>query len=124
MKEEILAQEKVHFVRMFKRFVSGGFKLQDFTLQFYQRLCGLFGFIAHYNQEGFYQTYFVSVKGQVQFISKIHQWTPMGSWSDVEAEIKVWVALECILEKVVQLRNDEIEREERAEYKRLKAKYG
>jgi uncharacterized membrane protein YagU involved in acid resistance len=63
------AQDKADFANKFIRFVESGFKKTLFTKKFYERLSNCFGHIAHYNQAGFYDTWFYSFDEQVAFLN-------------------------------------------------------
>ena len=61
-------EDKVKFENQFKKFVSNGFKESQFPKWFYTRLSMCFGNIAHYNKNGFYNTYFLNSEGISHFI--------------------------------------------------------
>jgi hypothetical protein len=52
------AKQKTQVLRHWTKFLKGGFKREDFTKQLYHYLEQHAGFIAHYDIEGFYGTYF------------------------------------------------------------------
>jgi len=62
------AEDKAWFVEHFMKFVEKGFPQHLFTKKFYQRLSNTFGHIAHYNQLGFWEEFFISKSGKVEFI--------------------------------------------------------
>lgn len=72
-------EPKVKFIQQFIRFVDGGFKRSDFPKWFYVRLSMCFGFIAHYNQEGFYQTYFENDSDKLDFRMAVLRYPCYGS---------------------------------------------
>lgn len=122
------AEQKAKFANHFVRFVESGFKKSLFFDWFYKRLSMTFGFIAHYNREGFYDTWFLTFNSQLEFLKHIRN-TNNGlygdvafTYSDVERAITEWFGARLITEyeqKVAQ-RSEAIERKELA---RLKVKY-
>lgn len=54
----LTALEKAKILRHFKRFAENGYKFEDFHKSIYEHLHLHCGFIAHYNRQGFYSTYF------------------------------------------------------------------
>ena len=89
------ADEKARFCNWFVRFVRAGFASRNFAPQFYRRLSTIFGFIAHYDETGFYEVWFATPEKQRHFIQRIYERIPMGQpefcWVDVERELKSWV---------------------------------
>ena len=62
----LMAQEKYQIAKHFQRFVKNGFKPNDFLKRVYEHLHLHCGFIAHYNINGFYQTYFNGSKSDLR----------------------------------------------------------
>lgn len=52
------AQDKEKVLKQFEKFLQGGLERVAFTKQLYEHLHLHCSFIAHYNIEGFYNTYF------------------------------------------------------------------
>lgn len=72
------ASEKEKIAKDFERFVKGGFKQSQFTKALYKHLSLHFGFIAHYDINGFYAARFANPQGRVQTFEQIitaSQWT-------------------------------------------------
>jgi hypothetical protein len=119
------AQDKADFANRFMAFVKSDFPQSGFTKKFYQRLSMTFGHIAHYNQEGFWQTFFTSTAQKVRFLILTMQHPcygdPKYTYSDVEQAIQD--SLLGWVEKYEQLLAQEIETAERTELARLQAKY-
>jgi len=118
--------DKQRFERQFKRFVERGFRREDFPKTFYQRLSNCFGFIAHYNVHGFYETYFTTPEGKVDFLLAVTRTVygdPAFTFSDVEREVQSWVLVGGFLEQAQQASASAQEAQERAELTRLQAKY-
>lgn len=107
--------------RDFERFVDSGYRWTAFKDPLYRALSNSFGFIAHYDRGGFYAARFE--RDRVETLTIMAAPTP---WSSTPTE----VALRAVVERrglvkgaVSDLRL-EIEKTERAEYERLRAKYG
>jgi hypothetical protein len=87
--------DKSKFESQFKKFVTGGFKRRDFPKWFYQRLCGCFGFIAHYDEHQFYETFFTTPKDRRWFIDQTLKYVVVGdpawTYSDVEKVLQDWM---------------------------------
>lgn len=95
--EHATADEKALFCKWFVRFVLAGFAPRLFAPRFYRRLSNIFGHIAHYDETGFWETWFSTPEQQRQFVRRIHEWIPIGDapycWSDVERELKSWAVM-------------------------------
>jgi hypothetical protein len=93
------AEEKARFCNDFVRFVLSGFDRKLFKPKFYQRLSNIFGHIAHYDADGFWEVWFASPAKQCQFVQRVHEWVPVGDphfcWSDAERELKSWATKEA-----------------------------
>lgn len=64
--EFMSSREKYVVAKLFKRFVENGFKEKDFSKKLYEHLHLHCGFIAHYNKNGFYYTYFNGSKDDLK----------------------------------------------------------
>lgn len=92
-------EDKQKFADHFKRFVISNYKRTLFYKWFYNRLSMCFGFIAHYNIHGFYETYFTSDKGKERFEKAIMRGGILGypagdpawTYSDVERYLMEWM---------------------------------
>lgn len=88
------AEQKAKFANQFARFVVSGFNPRLFPKWFYVRLSMTFGHIAHYNQHGFFNTFFTSTDGILDFVRTTLQYPcygdPTYTYSDVEREIQKW----------------------------------
>ena len=82
------AEQKAKFANHFVKFVKSGYKYSLFHKWFYNRLSMCFGFIAHYNKNGFYDTYFADIEKIVRFWQVIENFPCYGdpeyTYSDVE----------------------------------------
>ena len=87
--------DKQKFAKKFISFVERGFPETAFSKPFYNRLSNCFGFIAHYDAHGFYNTYFVTHERQLDFINRIINHTiygdPAYTYSDVEKFLQTWM---------------------------------
>jgi hypothetical protein len=121
------AEDKAWFANQFVKFVGSGFSENYFTKRFYDRLNGCFGHIAHYDLHGFWNHFFESQEGKVQFLKQCMTHTCVGdpewTYSDVERKLVEWLKANDAWAKAVADRRAEVEKRERAELKRLKAKY-
>ena len=93
------AEEKARFCAAFAKFVLGGFPRSMFKPAFYRRLSNVFGHIANYDADGFWEVWFSTPAKQRQFVRRVHEWVPVGDprfcWVDVERELKSWAAMEA-----------------------------
>lgn len=119
--------EKANFGNALLHFLDADCPRQLFTKKFYTRLSMTFGNIAHYNLEGFYDTWFTRDRHRLGFVQKILRWPchgdPTFTFSDVERAVQRVVternfAGRFELRAAEQLRAAEIH-----ELERLEAKY-
>lgn len=122
--------DKEKFERQFKAFVLSDFAASKFPKWFYTRLSMCFGHIAHYNQGGFYSTFFESTKDKLRFlkITTTHPYAGCGdpayTYSDVESVLTQWVLNENLIGKYANQLGAENEEYERAMLSHLQKKYG
>lgn len=71
-------------VKAFKSFVSSGYKRHLFTKTLYKHLSLNVGFIAHYNQHGFFETYFSidGADGLKSFKDQFNMYSRMWGFGD------------------------------------------
>lgn len=121
------AATKAAFANQFAAFVERGFPHHLFTRTFYERLSNTFGHIAHYNRGGFWAEFFDTPEDRKRFVEVCLNHIPAGDpkycYSDVEAALQKWMRGQKVLEAVTAQLTGEVERRERAELARLKAKY-
>ena len=88
-------KDKEHFAEQFQRFVVKGFKRTMFSKKFYTRLSMTFGHIAHYNQGGFYETFFSGDEAVYAFLDQTLKHPcygdPAYTYSDVERYLQGWL---------------------------------
>lgn len=135
------AADKAKFANHFVRFVQSDFQDTVFPKWFYSRLSQTFGHIAHYNKQGFYETFFQSTKDKLRFLAitaghiglyaePAEQRGGMGicgdpawTYSDVERALRAWVNEKDLVRAYMAKAKAETETGERAELARLTAKY-
>jgi hypothetical protein len=121
------AQTKANFGRQFVKFVKSDFDAKRFSQAFYRRLALTFGHIAHFNRQGFFDTFFTTTEGKVRFLRMTLNHPcygdPAFTYSDVERALQSWLRENGTLAKYEERLADEMETGERAELARLKVKY-
>jgi len=89
------AARKERFVHQLKKFVESGFQKRLFTREFYAQLSNCFFHIAHYNREGFWDTWFSTPQRQLVWLNRVKSTHICGDpnfcYSDVELEIQTWL---------------------------------
>jgi len=121
------AKDKENFVEHFMKFVEKGFPQKMFNEKFYQRLSMTFGHIAHYNSQGFWETFFTNATNKVRFLTMTLNHPcygdPSYTFSDAEKEIQRRLVKMNILETWRQTEIQENDNKDYAEYQRLKRKF-
>ena len=121
------AQTKANFARQFVKFVESDFDQRLFSQAFYRRLSMTFGHIAHFNRQGFFETFFTTTADKVRFLRMTLNHPcygdPAFTYSDVERALQSWLRENGTLAKYEERLADEMEAGERAELARLKVKY-
>ena len=94
------AEDKAKFANQFIKFVESKFSLEQFPEWFYNRLSMTFGYIAHNDRMGFYNTFFTTVMDRIDFIKHtIHAdcfGQPEFTYSDVEKALIKWIKDELL----------------------------
>lgn len=87
-----------------------------------------FSMIAHFNQHGFFETFFTTTEGKVRFLrmTLAHPCygDPAWTYSDVERAFHGWLRENDVLAQYENRLAAETEANERAVLARLRAKYG
>lgn len=121
------AAQKAKFANHFLDFVESGFPASKFPKWFYTRLSMTFGHIAHFNREGFYETFFTTPQDKVRFLEFTLQagchGDPAFIYSDVEKALKAYLEKVSALSMYQKIARAEQEKAERATLAALKAKY-
>ncbi len=121
------AEDKARFANHFVKFVEGGYRSEDFPEWFYQRLSLCFGHIANYNRTGFFGAFFAHEEGHLRFLRQTAEHgcygDPKFTYSDVERALRTWVLTQGLVEAQEKRLDVATEAKERAELKRLLAKY-
>jgi hypothetical protein len=95
----------------------------------YQHLSNMFGHIAHYNINGFYEQWFADLKVCCNWAEHITgNWLsglgdPRFTWSDVERALIQWVKENQIAEQLDEFYRTDIEQKELALLNALQQKY-
>ncbi len=121
------AGDKARFVNQFIKFVESDYSPNAFPKWFYIRLSMTFGHIAHYNQDGFYETFFSSLQGRLQFAKITEAYERYGdphhTFSDAEKVIQDWARSFGMVIKAQSLLDKATEARDRALYESLKARF-
>ena len=110
-------------VGAFKRFVASGYKRSLFTRELYDALSHSFGFIAHYDRDGFYANRFETPKARRNTFETMASPEQYCASRPLEAALHRFVEKEKLLEIAVRESDAATETAERAELARLKVKY-
>ena len=119
------AEDKEWFVKHFIKFVEKGFPQHLFTKKFYNRLMNTFGHIAHYNQQGFWDTWFTCAADKARFLK--HTMTsfmagvgdPTYTYCDAEKEIQRLIEEKGLLQKWNKIADDDQYTAEKELYHKL-----
>lgn len=102
--EHYTAADKTKFANWLADFILSGFPQSKFYQWAYQRLSNCFGHIAHYNQGGFFTTWFDTPDDCQRWLDHVRNYTPLGqpsyTYVDVEREIKSWLSCPEVAAKV------------------------
>jgi len=71
--EFMTAQEKALVLKTWERFISKGFRWDDFSERLYQHLIMHCSFIAHYDKAGFHTTYFQKPEDTERFLNQFNR---------------------------------------------------
>lgn len=119
--------DKAKFANHLLRFMAAGFPQASFNKSFYSRLSMCFSHIAHYDQHGFWNNFFTSTEGRIEFIDQTLRGggygDPAWTFSDVELAVRKRVKEARMMEAYRQARAAEIVGAERELLRRLKAQY-
>jgi len=120
VKKRSVSDAKV--VRDFERFVASGYKKSLFTKDLYHELSMCFGFIAHFDRDGFYEARFVEPVERAETLTVM---TDPTAWTErpLETALRQVVTNRGLLDAAVRELAVAVEGRERAELARLKVKY-
>lgn len=99
------AEEKAKIAKTFERFLKSGLKRTIFTRALYQHLSLHFGFIAHYNIDGFYQARFGGFKSTYMTLQSIIHASP---WSFNDDNTSGNADLNLALKAIAEKYNDDV----------------
>jgi hypothetical protein len=121
------AEDKIKFGNHLLRFIAEDFPRALWTKAFYNRLSMIFSNIAHYDSNGFWDTWFTTTTDQIQFLQNIVRhpcWgDPAFTYSDVEKVVRSCVKRSGIIAWKHRILADESKKKDVAELARLKAIY-
>lgn len=121
------SEDKTKFGNHLLRFIAEDFPATLWTRVFYNRLQLTFANIAHYNQLGFWETWFETTADQVGFLQNIAQYPCWGdpgfTYSDVEEAIKARVKISEVIAWKQKILADERKKKDLTELARLKELY-
>lgn len=110
-------------VKAFDRFMASGYKRTLFTKDLYLALTRCFGFIAHFDCDGFYEARFGSPAARVDTLTVMGFETFNWSLGTLEQQLRGRVLDRKLVVVAAEQLATETEQRERAELARLKAKY-
>lgn len=121
------AEEKATFANHLLAFIAADCPESKFTKAFYNRLSQCFGFIAHYDRDGFLAEFFTCTDDKLRFVRCLTQSPCYGSpeftFSDVEHAISAEIRSMSYVEAYERKLAREIETRERQMLAALQAKY-
>jgi hypothetical protein len=121
------AQDKADFGNTFLHFIESEWARTAFAKSFYNRLSMCFGNIAHYDLNGFYETWFTSDADRLQFLCHTLDWLCWGdpefTFCDVERAIQQEIRKRNYLARYELRAAEAVRSREMETLKRLEAKY-
>jgi hypothetical protein len=72
------AEDKAKFANHLMAFIAADFPGHKFTKAFYEKLSNCYSFIAHYNRDGFWSTYFTNNAQKLDFLNHIVRYPCFG----------------------------------------------
>ena len=118
-------RSEVEIVKAFGRFAESGYKRTLFTKPLYHELSQCFGFIAHFDRDGFYAERFGSLAARSATLTIMGEDSKVVAWSLSAQEqlLRTMVISQGLAAAAAKELAVETEQRERAELARLKAKY-
>ena len=121
------AEEKAKFANHLLTFIAADCPESKFTKALYNRLCQCFGFVAHYDRNGFLAEFFTCTDDKLRFVRCLAECPCYGSpeftFSDVERAISAEIRSMSYVEAYERKLAREIETRERQKLAVLQAKY-
>ena len=107
------AEDKARLANKLTKFILNGFQQASFTKEMYKRLSMMFGHIAEYNIQGFYDVWFKDDSACLRWAENALQGGVLGfvvgdpawTWSDVEKAIQKWIIQNEIVEQIRNVDN-------------------
>lgn len=127
-------EEKAQFANRLVKLIAGDFKPSLFTKKLYSDLSLSFGFIAHYDRDGFYQSQLSTLPRRINFLKTLYQGgmyaggpggtgDPRFTRSDVEVAFRHHPWIEGQFTRLESELAQLVEAGERADLRRLAAMY-
>jgi len=97
--EFMTVEEKKIVLKQWRKFLEGGMVEKDFSKKLYHHLSYHCSFIAHYDQYGFYRTYFDNPEQSIRFLKQFDKdfgcvsveygktWWVDGEYEDINSEM-------------------------------------
>lgn len=121
------ADDKARFGNQVLAFIAADFFKAKWTNTFYGELCQHFGFIAHYDQHGFWEEYFADLPGKLRFLRDLTQHhcygDPAYTFSDLERAVIQRLRAAKLVERLSEAVARDTEAIERALLRKLLTKY-
>ena len=121
------AEDKADFANKLLNFMLTGFLAGRFTEKLYTRLSMCYGHIAHFDRQGFSETWFDSPESIASFVNHLMQWPCHGdagyTFSDVERAIQREAARLNLVAKVNEAAARSTQQRELALLSTLENKY-
>jgi hypothetical protein len=118
-----LGMRQAAFANRLVRLIEGDFKVSLFSRALYNDLAQSFGFIAHYDRDGFYAAQMSSKTKRIAFLATIYRGGDYSGKAGVEAVFRGHLWVRSKMEYWQSLQAKAVEKTERAELTRLKEKY-
>ena len=119
--------DKAWFANTLASFIAEGFPESKWTKRLYLKLMNSFGHIAHYNKQGFWETFFIDTRSKIDFLKQTMEWPchgqPRYTCCDVERALIRRLTASGVAPYHHALRAAEIEGAERALLRMLRSKY-
>jgi len=121
------AEDKARMGDMLLSFIARGMPRSAWNKRLYRRLSNMFGFIAHYDINGFWEEQLSTTQARIAFLEQIEAYPcwgqPTHTWSDVERKIRNRLRAARLADAYRSELRREKERTERAMLAALSAKY-
>jgi hypothetical protein len=125
------AQDKAKWANAMALWAKRGFPRNGWRKGLYGPLTHMYGHIAHFNQDGFYEVWFADIHCRLRWLQYAARGgafaggagDPAYTWSDVEQALRVWIRNSGLIAHYQQICSQDIEAKERAQLAYLQRKY-